>query len=123
MLNCLRETSNLHDPYTVATVKDGVTVGHVPHKISALCSLFPRRQGSISCTVTGRRQRSADLVQCGLEIPCTLHFAGDKDSIDKIKQLLAGKVDVVIDTEKGIKENIRQVMQLEMMAVQRHPKK
>ena len=84
-LNCVRETVNQHDPYAVAVVKDGATVGHVPRMISALCSLFIRRGGTISCTVDGTRRYSRDLPQGGMEIPCLLTFTAEEQSlIDKI---------------------------------------
>ena len=35
-----REGSNIHDPYAVAIVKEGVIVGHMPHAISAVYYLF-----------------------------------------------------------------------------------
>ena len=56
----------------VAVVKANITVGHVPRKISSVCSIFLRRGGSITCQVTGRRRFSEDLSQGGLEIPCVL---------------------------------------------------
>ena len=34
------------DPFAVAVVRAGVTVGHVPRKISTVCSVFLRRSGS-----------------------------------------------------------------------------
>ena len=49
--------------------KDGDVVGHVPRKISAVCSLFLPQNGSIHCKVTGSRRYSRDIVQGGLEIP------------------------------------------------------
>ena len=49
-------------------------VGHVPRKISAICSLFLRRGGRIQCEVTGTRQYSRDIPQGGLEIPCRYIF-------------------------------------------------
>ena len=36
---CQQERGKPHDPYTVA-VMESVIVGHVPHEISAICSLF-----------------------------------------------------------------------------------
>ena len=39
-LICVRETSNAKDPFAVAVVKNEVIVGHIPKKISSLCSLF-----------------------------------------------------------------------------------
>ena len=70
VLSCQREPGNRHDPYAVAAVSSGRTVGHVPRKISPICSIFIRRGGLITCMVTGNRRYSADLEQGGLEIPC-----------------------------------------------------
>ena len=39
-LQCQRELSNAVDCYTVAIIQDGAVVGHVPRKISRLCSLL-----------------------------------------------------------------------------------
>jgi len=75
VLSCQREPGNRHDPYAVATVSDGRTVGHVPRNISPICSIFIRRRGVITCSVTGSRRYSADLEQGGLEIPCLLKFS------------------------------------------------
>ena len=71
MLQCRRETGNRHDPYAVATLSDG---GHVPRKISPVCSIFIWRGGSITCTVSDHRCYSADLEQGGLEILCKIKF-------------------------------------------------
>jgi hypothetical protein len=76
-LQCQRQTGNPHDAYAVAVLESGVVVGHVPKKISCVCSLFLRRRGAISCTVTGDRRYSADLEQGGLEVPCILKFKVD----------------------------------------------
>ena len=54
-LECAREPLNDSDRYAVAVIKDSVTIGHLPRKISQVCSLFLRRGGSISCTVTATR--------------------------------------------------------------------
>ncbi len=37
-----RETVNPRDPFAVAVLKDEAIVGHVPRKISSICSLFLR---------------------------------------------------------------------------------
>ena len=73
-LECEREVGNQHDIYAVTVLKAGLVVGHVPRKISSVCSVFLRRGGVIHCIVTGARRYSADLVQGGLEIPCILRF-------------------------------------------------
>ena len=71
-----RELDNLRDAFAVAVIKSHRNVGHVPSKISSVCSLFLRHGGIIRCTVTGSRRHSDDLLQGGLEIPCTLTFEG-----------------------------------------------
>ena len=78
-LICLREPFNSVDRYAVCVKKDNDIIGHLPKKISRICSLFLSRGGSISCIVTGRRRYSSDLSQGGLEIPCSLLFCGKQD--------------------------------------------
>ena len=50
-LPCAKESGNLADPFAVGVMKDGTIVGHVPRKISSVCSLFLQRSGSIVCRV------------------------------------------------------------------------
>ncbi len=46
-LRCMKEVGNAVDPFAVV-VKNGITVvGHVPKKISSVCSLFLNGNGSI----------------------------------------------------------------------------
>ena len=73
-LPCEHEVHNTMDHYAVAVVKDGQIVGHLPKKISRICSLFLRRGGggTITIKVTGHRRYSSDLEQGGMEIPCLL---------------------------------------------------
>ena len=61
-----RELHNMGDRYA------GETVGHLPIKISRLYSMFIEQGGNITCVVTGNRRYSSDLVQGGLEIPCSI---------------------------------------------------
>ena len=49
ILCCAREVGNVLDRYAVSVLKDGDIVGHLPRKISKVCSLFLRRGDSISC--------------------------------------------------------------------------
>ena len=37
------EVGNRHDPYAIAVKKDELVIGHLPHKISCICSIFIRR--------------------------------------------------------------------------------
>lgn len=89
ILMCEREPGNRMDPFAVAVIKNGTTVGHVPRMISASCSLFLRKRGSsIYCKISGTRRYSRDLPQGGLEVPCVLMFSGESNSIDKLKKLI-----------------------------------
>ena len=58
---------NLADRFAVAVIKGGTVVGHIPRKISNICSIFIRKGGSIFCLTTGSRRFSSDLPQGGLE--------------------------------------------------------
>ena len=40
VLPCTRESGNRHDPHAVAVKKGDIIVGHLPSKISCLCSIF-----------------------------------------------------------------------------------
>ena len=53
-LACVREV-NYRDPFAVAVMRSGGVVGHVPRKISSVCSMLLRRGGTISCKVTSSR--------------------------------------------------------------------
>ena len=60
-LFCEREIGNVVDRYVVAAKNDSrITVGHLPRKISRICSIFLMGAGTITATVTGRR-RSREL--------------------------------------------------------------
>ena len=48
-LSCKGEPGNRKDPFAVAVVRALVTVGHVPKKISSVCSMFLLRGGTIHC--------------------------------------------------------------------------
>ena len=72
----------------MAVMKNEVVIGHLPRKISKLCSIFLREGGSIYCTVTGRRRHSVDLPQGGLEVPCSLLFKAETNEIKKLKSVI-----------------------------------
>ena len=49
-LCCKREMPrNPRDPYAVVVKKEGITVGHLPCKISMICALCLMRGGKFSC--------------------------------------------------------------------------
>ena len=52
VLPCVRELTNTEDRYAVAVQRNGITVGHLPKKVSRICSLF-LRGGYIQLVVTG----------------------------------------------------------------------
>ena len=51
-----------------------VVSGHISRFMSAICSIFLHRGGTIECIVVGARKHSSDLPQGGLEVPCLLKF-------------------------------------------------
>ena len=55
VLPCTREVGNSCDSMTVAVKKGTESVGHVPRKILAICSIFLQRGGSITSRVAGHR--------------------------------------------------------------------
>ena len=62
-LFCEQEIGNVVDRYAVAVKNDsGVTVRHLPQRISRVCSMFVQKGGGITATVTGHRRYSSDLV-------------------------------------------------------------
>ena len=89
-LDCLRDCANVKDRYAVSVIDPSTkaTVGHLPKKISKVCSLFLRRGGTVTCEVTGGRSYSHDLPQGGLEIPCLLIFTGKEEDISRLTTLL-----------------------------------
>lgn len=87
-LVCEREPTNAVDRYAVAVIKSGTVIGHLPRKISKVCSLFLRRGGTIHCIVSGSRRYSADLPQGGLEIPCNLKFKAKIKAIQTLERCL-----------------------------------
>ena len=99
VLKCERERGNNKDRYAIAVKKDEIIIGHLPRRISRVCSLFLRRGGTIVCRVTGRRRYSRDLPQGGLEIPCSLLFKNPRNpkELRKLKRLLRTN-DLATDT-------------------------
>lgn len=96
-LECVRQLENVVDRYAVSVVKNlgsgrSAVVGHLPCKISHLCSLFLRRGGEITCKITESRRYSFDLPQGGLEIPCLLIFRShDENEVKKLKKCIRNR--------------------------------
>ena len=87
-LVCQRETGNIRDAFAVSVMRASEVVGHIPRKISCICSVFLRRGGSLCCIVTGSRRYSR-VPQGGLEIPCWLLLEGLEKEILKVKKLVS----------------------------------
>ena len=92
-LDCQREHGNAQDRYAVAVKCRHTTVGHIPRKISAACSIFLSRSGNIRCKITGTRRFSTDLPQGGLEVPCMLTFQGEAKDVTKISSVQQARQD------------------------------
>ena len=86
VLPCQRENRNRFDPFAVAVVKNRTTVGLVPKK--SICSLFIRRNGTVTIRTISDRRYSADLPQGGLEIPCVITFEGAGKDVQTAKRLI-----------------------------------
>lgn len=108
-LPCEREVGNRHDSFAVAVKKDATIVGHVPRYMSAICSIFIRRGGSIVCKVTGSGTYSADLPQGGMDVPCLLIFKSSDSECQKARKLISSSKDADIssinDEKNGIDDN------------------
>ena len=70
----------------MAVLKDKYIVGHVPRKISFLCSV--KRGGAIRYIVTGDHCYSHDLPQGGMEVPCKLVFSGTEQDVNRVQTYL-----------------------------------
>ena len=110
ILSCMREVGNSHDPMAVAVKKGSNVVGHVPRKISAVCSIFLRRGGTINCRVAGHRRYSSDLEQGGLEVPCILTFSVSSPhnqvvSVEKTEKLIKSAL-AIKSTSEGQRPSV-----------------
>ena len=59
-------------------IKNGGTVGHIPHEISKACSYSLLAGGSIYGTVIGKRENKRGN---GLEVPVEYHAKGPRHNI------------------------------------------
>ena len=92
------------NPYAVAIKRRSEVIGHVPRKISAMCSLFMQRRGSVICRIIDiHHQYSSDLLQGGLQIPCQLVFQSeDTELIAKIKKIVQSAPPIDLKPAKTI---------------------
>ena len=79
-----KEKPGTIDRYAVTVLQDCITFGHLPRKISAACSLFLQRGGSIRCIVTGEHCYSSNPPQ-GLEVSCILQCNGQLNDMLNLK--------------------------------------
>ena len=94
-LRCQGEECNPRDPYAVAVIKSRTkvvemeVVGHIPHYISTLCSLYIRKIGVVYCIVTGSCRYPRDLPQGGMEIPYEYRFVGNSQDMKEIQSYIS----------------------------------
>ena len=74
-VNCECEGRNVEDPYTVALGEGWCYHWSHPSYHFMCVHIILRHGGGIQCTVPGSRKYSHDLLQGGLELPCTYRFA------------------------------------------------
>ena len=97
-LQCGREVDNPHDPYPVSVLKCRQIVEHVPRSICRPYSVFLRSHGTITCTVTGNRHYSSDLLQGGMKILCSLGFTGDETWFKYLSNLFKSRTFLQVRT-------------------------
>ena len=64
------EVGNIYGLNAAAILHGGDVVGHVPRTISTPCNVFIRKEGVITCIISGHRQYSLDLEQGEYVINC-----------------------------------------------------
>ena len=64
-LVCQREVGNIYDLHTVAILRGGNVVDHVPRTISTPCNVFIRKGCVITCIILGHRQYSSYILGAG----------------------------------------------------------
>lgn len=101
-LSCEWEIGNAHDTHAVGICKtidsEVKTVGHVPHNISSIYSIFYQARWSVQ-----HQKASPVLLRFatgGLEIPCTLKFISHKEN-------KAAKVERLLESALGIEVRAR----------------
>ena len=77
------EDGNVYDEHTMAVVKEGNVVGHMPRSISRVSWFFLKRGGRILCRVTGKRKLGV-----ALEVPCKYIYIGSTRTVQKLKKIM-----------------------------------
>ena len=98
-LQCVQEVGNVEDRYAVAIQRGDTVVGHLPQKISTLCSLFIKHGSTINCTISGHCRYLRNLPQGGLEVPCRLHFTRTPNEVKELKLYFDQKTSSSNNTE------------------------
>ena len=110
-LPCEQEVGNPHDPLAVAIKKtiggEHKIVGHVPRRISPLCSVFIRRNGNIKYIIIGPRRYSSDLPQGGLELPCKCVFSThDAEESSHLRKLITDSLSKLCYGENPAEDSV-----------------
>ena len=85
-LSLRAEDNNEHDNHAVAVVKGGNVIGHILWSISTAAWFFLKREGNITCHITGKHKLGV-----ALEVPCVYTFSGSIKALDKLSRLFSGK--------------------------------
>ena len=77
ILVCEREPRNAADRYAVAVKKDGTIIGHLPRKVSRVCSLFLRRGGIIHLQLLEEEGTLVIYLKEALKFPVLWHLKAE----------------------------------------------
>ena len=86
-LSMATEPENHHDKYPAKVLKKNEVAGHVPRDTSKYCTFALLCGGTITCEITGKRQKKR---WDGLEVPC--------------KYITKGPFHMILNVEKIIKD-------------------
>ena len=80
------EDNNEHDNHAVAVIKGSNVICHILWSISTAAWFFLKREGNITCHITGKHKLGV-----GLEVPCVYTFSGSIKALDKLSRPFSGK--------------------------------
>ena len=87
----IQTEDNTFDRFTVAVLKDGVIVGHVPRELARICWYFlQKRHSTMICKITGP-QKLSEVEGKGLVVPCVYHFTSKSKHLQKLVALFANR--------------------------------
>jgi len=85
-----RVAALVEDKYAMAVKSDDKTIGHIPKDLSKITYFFLKKDGKFNVKITGPRQYSRDLIQGGMELPCTYTYSTtDEGLYGQLVELIA----------------------------------